>query len=205
MKTFFELNHPLWRMMGLLSDFMMLTLIWAVFSFPIITLGPSTVAFSHVGMKLAEQSGKGVVKEFIEVFLNKFKSTFLFGLATVLTGLFLFIDMKFLYSFNQAISTFFLFVILFISILCVFMLIYIYPLLGIMEINKKKIMTISFFMSLKYLKWTVFLFIMDGFLLFLTFYIAPYIVFFTIGGIAYLNGKVIHMILEENPALVNEK
>lgn len=198
MKDFFELNYPLWRMMGLLSDFMILTLVWVFFSLPVITLGPSTVALCHVGLQLVKKSGKGIVNEFVKTFFAKFKSTFFLGIGTLFIGISLLMYLNFLYLSTQKIAIFLFFVISFVILFLVFLFIYLYPLLSLLEMSKTDIIIIAYFMSIKYFKWTVFLFIIDSFLLFLTIYITPYIGFFTIGGIAYLNGKVIHMILEEN-------
>lgn len=198
MQKLFDVNHPLWRMMSLLSDFMILTFIWAVFSLPILTAGPAAVAFFHVGLKLADQSGRSVIREFIETFLAKFKSTFLFGIFTLMIGGLLVGDMWFFHQKGTDLATFLLFVFIFATVLFIFVLLYAYPLLALAEWNKKELLLLSFYTAIKYLKWTVFLFIIDGALLFVTVYVAPYLVFFSVGGIAYLNGKVIKMIVKED-------
>src|SRR5699024_5523144 len=84
MKDLFNLDHPLWRMMGLLTDFMLLTIVWFVFSLPLITIGPSSIAFFHVGVKLNQKTGRGVIREFTETFINKFKSSFWIGILVLL-------------------------------------------------------------------------------------------------------------------------
>ena len=198
MKNLFKLDHPLWKMMAFLSDCMILTLIWVVFSLPIVTIGPSLVALFYVGGKLNDESGKGVIREFITAFLEKFKKSFWMGVFLLLGSIIIGMDLWYFHTLTSDIGTFLLFVFIFLGIIFISNILYVFPLLAITALNLKEIMKVSFYMMMKHFKWTMFMLIIDGTLLFVTIYIAPYISFFTIGALAYLNMKVLLTLLEEN-------
>lgn len=53
MKTIFNLNNPIWKFVGNLADFALLTILWALFSLPIVTIGASTSALYYTTLKMA--------------------------------------------------------------------------------------------------------------------------------------------------------
>ncbi|WPC08952.1 DUF624 domain-containing protein [Globicatella sp. PHS-GS-PNBC-21-1553] len=67
-QKFFNPENALWKWMGLLSDTMLMTLVWIVFSIPIITIGPATVSLFKVSNDVLSNSGTGVISDFIKYF-----------------------------------------------------------------------------------------------------------------------------------------
>ncbi len=53
MAKLFDYNNPVWRFMGKVADMFFLTVLWVVFSLPIITIGASTKALYYVTLKMA--------------------------------------------------------------------------------------------------------------------------------------------------------
>ncbi len=201
MRKIFDLENPLWQMMSLLSDMMILTMVWFIFCLPVVTIGPATTALFQVGRNLNEKSGKGVIKEFSMIFQKKFRTTFLFGNILTFLSVVLAVDLWYFHSIDQPAATFIFFIFIFLSIIFMLLLIYSYPLLALFNWKIKRTVKTAFFLAVKNFKWSLFLLTIDGFLGFLTLYIAPYSAFFVIGGIAYLNMKVILMILSDTPLL----
>ncbi|MBU5593929.1 DUF624 domain-containing protein [Amphibacillus sp. MSJ-3] len=197
MKELFNLEHPLWKMMSLLSDFMLLTIIWILFSLPLITIGPSLIAFFHVGVILNQKAGRGVIREFITTFKNNFKSSFWIGMLVLFLGVVMSVNLWYFHVTDGSLTTFFFFVFLFLSICLISFFLYLFPYLAIFKGSIKEIMMLAFYSAIRHFKWTLFMFVINGTILFITFYPAPYLVFFTIGGIAYLDAKVILMLVED--------
>ena len=205
MRSFFDLTNPFWRMMGLLSDMLVLTLIWFFFSLPIFTLIPATVALFSVGAHLNQQTGDGMIKEFVSAFFKQFKSTVLPGLAILVALIVIVVDIWYYHSVDAKIATFWLFVFIFLGFIVVSLLSYILPLKSLYDWTWKEIVVKSFLMAIRYLQWTLFMVTVNGALLFLVIYVAPYLSLFVIGAIGWLNMKVILMLLEREAELQVEQ
>lgn len=56
---FFSLDNPIWKFVGNLADFFILSCLWYLCSLPIVTIGASTTALYYVTLKMAKgQEGK---------------------------------------------------------------------------------------------------------------------------------------------------
>lgn len=74
---FFNVENPVWRFVGNLGDFFILSVLWAVCSLPIVTMGASTSALYYVTMKMA-QNREG---ELIPSFWKSFRQNLRQGIA----------------------------------------------------------------------------------------------------------------------------
>lgn len=198
MRKALELNHPLWKWLSFLSDCMILTIIWFLFSLPIVTLGPATLALLHVAGKIVENKENGVIREFTTVFLKHLRKRLFISNGMFLMGIILFINLIFYHKSDFNISVFMVFVMMLLSVLFFGISMYVLPLLAYLTCNVMEILRISFYMSIAHLKWTLFLVTFNSSLLFVTLYVAPYISFFSIGFLACTNMKVILTLIKEN-------
>ncbi|MBS6398224.1 MAG: YesL family protein [Clostridiales bacterium] len=72
MGSLFSLDGPVARVLGRAADFLILSLLWVVFSIPLITLGASTTALYTMTLRMVrDEDGK-----LIEGFWNAFRSNF---------------------------------------------------------------------------------------------------------------------------------
>lgn len=204
MRKFFDLTHPFWRMMALLSDFMTLSILWFFASLPIITFIPATIALFSVGYKLNFQSSNQIIREFIDAFLRNFKFHFFLGCVLLLLAIIIGVDVWYYHSISNSVATFWLFVFLFIGVVFLCLMLYFLPLIALYDWNLKNYLIQSFVLMVKHAPWTLFLFTVNGAILFMTAYVAPYLVFFSIGGIGYLNTKVMIMLLEKKETPIHD-
>lgn len=77
MKALFNLENPVWRFIGNLADFFLLSCLWLVCSLPIITIGASTTALYYTTLKIASNQ-EGYT---LNSFLNAFKLNLKKGVA----------------------------------------------------------------------------------------------------------------------------
>lgn len=78
-------DRPMWRFLGSLGDFFILTVFWVITSWPIVTIGASTTALFYVCFKLrAREEGK-----LWQMYMKSFKENF--KQATFIWLLFVFI------------------------------------------------------------------------------------------------------------------
>lgn len=196
-QKFFNPENALWKWMGLLSDTMLMTLVWIVFSIPIITIGPATVSLFKVSNDVLSNSGTGVISDFIKYFFLRFKQTVIVGLfSLILIGIVL-IDFWFYRQISSSISTFVFFLVIFVSVILFGFLVYFYPMLAVTQLNIMNALKLSFFIEIKHFSWTIFLIVMYLFGIFITTIFAPYLVFFMIGMLSILNMKVFKMLIKE--------
>lgn len=73
MRHLFNLENPIWRFIGNLADFFLLSLCWYLCCIPVITLGCGTTAMYYVTMKMAANQEGYTVRSFWSSFKVNFK------------------------------------------------------------------------------------------------------------------------------------
>lgn len=196
-KNFFNLNHPFWKMMNWLSSFMLMSLIWLLFTLPIITIGPSTVALLKVAQCLIIDGDVNVISDFVKYFRLNFKSSFLVGILTVLILTIFFADIWYYQQFNHSLSIILFFSSFFLAMIVLGFFLYYYPLISISTISKKNAVKFAFYLQFKHIGWTIFLVTMLLVSLFIIVIMAPYLLLFIIGAYGVLNMKIFMMLYDE--------
>lgn len=93
MDRFFNLNNPIWKFVGNMADFFILSMLWYLCSLPLFTIGASTAALYYVTLKMAsDQEGK-IVQQFFQAFRENFRQSTLIWLITATIGIILSIDL----------------------------------------------------------------------------------------------------------------
>ena len=62
MGKMFDMDNPVWRFMGKVTDMFFLTCLWLLFSLPVVTIGASTCALCYCSMTLASNK-EGYIRE----------------------------------------------------------------------------------------------------------------------------------------------
>ena len=65
---FFNVDNPVWRFVGNLADFFVLSVLWAVCCLPVVTIGASTTALYYVTMKMARNREGELIPSFFASF-----------------------------------------------------------------------------------------------------------------------------------------
>lgn len=74
MVRFFNLENPIWRFIGNLADFFLLSVCWYLCCIPVITLGCGTTALYYVTMKMAANKEGYTLRSFLASFKANFKT-----------------------------------------------------------------------------------------------------------------------------------
>lgn len=75
MTRLFDYQNPVWRFMGRIADIFFLSLLWAVCSLPLITIGASTTALYYVTLKMAKNQDGYLLKAFWHSFKDNLKTS----------------------------------------------------------------------------------------------------------------------------------
>lgn len=65
---FFNVDNPVWRFVGNLADFFVLSVLWEVCCLPVVTIGASTTALYYVTMKMARNREGELIRSFFASF-----------------------------------------------------------------------------------------------------------------------------------------
>ncbi|MDO5445171.1 MAG: DUF624 domain-containing protein [Eubacteriales bacterium] len=78
-----------------ISDLVLINLLWFVCSLPVITAGTSTCAAFSVMLKLVRGEGSNTIKSFFKAFKDNFKRGVLYGLIVIAAIFILYVDISF--------------------------------------------------------------------------------------------------------------
>ena len=81
--SFFSPEGPLYRFISRFWDMVKLSILWLVFSLPIITIGASTVAVFSVTMKMIDESEGYVAHQFVKAFKANLRNGIPLGLLFI--------------------------------------------------------------------------------------------------------------------------
>ena len=92
MGHFWNVDNPVWKFVGRLADFFFLSVLWAIFSLPVLTLGASTTALYDVVLKMAEDQEGRLFAGFYQAFRRNLRDATLIWLGLLGVGAVLFLD-----------------------------------------------------------------------------------------------------------------
>lgn len=191
MAKLFDLNNPVWRFMGRVADLFCLTVLWAVCSLPIITIGASTTSLYYVTLKVAEGEEGYLFRNFFRSFKENFLQSTLVWLIVLVIGLFFGWDLYYYYHLKSqtAVLVFWLFFVL--AVLYVFMLAVIFPLAARLDAGVRRLFFMAFMVSLKNFSWVMLMVVLTGCFIAVSIFVFWPLLLFSAGAIAYINSVIL--------------
>lgn len=156
MDKIFQYDNPVWNFLGKLADLVYLTLLWILFSLPIVTLGAATTAIYRSAQNLLEDEGQ-LTRVFILSFKRNFKKSTILWLMVLVTGVILSADVYFFSQINTDWSKIMALSSLIFMFLLIMLAIYMFNMISRFENTFKQLFALAFVMSIKALPWTIFM------------------------------------------------
>lgn len=205
MENIFRYDSKFFEALGKVTDIVILNLLFIFSCIPIITIGASVTAMYSVTMKMAKDEEEYIIKAFIKSFKENFKVSTIVWILMIVIGGVLVIDFKIadLIS-SQSLSIILRIVSTMVSIIFVFTLTYIFPIISKFENTIKNTIINSILISIQNLPFTIIMVILNLLSiillnLFTNFW--GYILFFYIilgfGITSYLNSIFLNKILNK--------
>lgn len=160
MSGFFSIDNPFFTFMGKVCDMMIISLIWFVCCLPIVTIGPATTAMYYVMVKVIRRDRGYVFREYCRSFKENFKVGTISGVILVLLAVILVIDYNFAVQMmqqNSTVGNIFFAVYCAIIMICLCILMFIFPILSRFTVTVKGLFKTAFFMSIRHLPTTILL------------------------------------------------
>ncbi len=75
MRLFFNIDSPIWRVMGFIGDLVILNLLFILTSLPVFTIGASITALTSVEFRMIEKRTDFVARDYFRAFKENFKNS----------------------------------------------------------------------------------------------------------------------------------
>lgn len=162
MDNLFRYDNKFFEILGKITNIVILNLLFIISCLPVITIGASTTALYYVAMQMVKEEETYIVKEFIKRFKENFKISTLVWCIMLIVGSVLAVDLyaSTLIS-NKLISNISKLAFTMISIIYIFALTYVFPILSKFENTIKNTIINSILISIQSLPYTVIMVILN--------------------------------------------
>ena len=162
MDNLFSYDSKFFEGLGKITNIVILNLLFIISCLPIITIGASITALYYVAMQMVKGQETYIVKEFIKRFKENFKTSTLVWCLILIIGGVLVVDlyMSTLIS-NKLISNILKLLFIMISIVYIFTVIYVFPIISKFENTIKNTVINSILISIQNLPYTIIMAILN--------------------------------------------
>ncbi len=197
MRGFWNVDNPVWKFIGRLYDFFFLSLLWLLFSLPIVTLGASTTALYDIVLKMAEDKEGKLLEGFWHSFKANLRPATCIWLLFLVTGIPLALDLLLALRGSGNLTLWFFFTAAFLSLAWLAILSFVFALTARVENTPWNLIKMAGAMVSRNI-----LPILTGLVLFLAFISVGVFLFWPVLLVvpalpAYLSGKLFLRILEK--------
>ncbi|MBC6696245.1 YesL family protein [Terrisporobacter mayombei] len=162
MDNLFKYDNKFFEILGKITDVVILNLLFIISCLPIITIGTSITASYSVAMRMVKDQETYITREFIKRFKENFKtSTIVWSIMLIIGGVLGFDFYMSKLVLNKSISKVLQLVFTVISIIYIFTLTYVFPIISKFENTIKNTMINSTLMSIQNLPYTVIMVILN--------------------------------------------
>lgn len=143
MRKIFNLDNPVWRFIGNLADFFLLSVYWYICALLIIPFGAGTTAMHSVTMKMAENTEGYTTSGFIEAFKKNFKQGTTIGILYLSAGAVIGIDFLWIFFGQPEIGVYFVPFGIVVGLIYILFGSFIFPLLAHYDNDTKSLIKIG--------------------------------------------------------------
>lgn len=205
MDNLFEYDNKFFEVLGKITDIIILNLLCIISCLPIITIGASVTATYFVALQMVRNEETYIIREFIK----GFKENFIF--STKVWSIILIIGLVLSFDFyisrlilNEYMRITLQFILTIVSIIFIFLLTYVFPIISKFENTIKNTMINSILISIQHLPKTIFMVFINLSPIILTLTLSNYwgqiLFFYTVMGFAsitYINSMFFNKIFEK--------
>lgn len=184
MSELFSPDNLIWRIMGRVADVFLLTMIWALCSLPIITIGASTTALYHVTLKIAEKKDGYLIRTFWKAWKENLLSSTIIWLITGSIGVLLSLGLRSALTDATVFGKTFVWFFLVTGILYLFFVTVLFPLSARLSTSIMNLFLMTFMVCIKKFSWVLFMVVILGCILAVGIFVFWPVLLFSAGAIA---------------------
>lgn len=192
MGRLFNMESPVFQALSRLADLMLLNIIFLVTCIPIVTIGAAWTSLSYMTLKMVRNEESYIVRGYFKSFKQNFKQSTIMWIIVLLLAFLLYMDYRIMAVMTDVPGHNIIMIGIYaITLMGIFLLQYLFPLVAKFYNNTKNMFKNAFFMSIRHLPFTVIMtviFIGSGVLTFLNGYTLVYgILIWLLGGFALVS------------------
>ena len=195
MAKLFDYNNPVWRFMGTIADFFMLTIVWAVCSIPIVTIGASTSALYYVVLKMVKNHEQYIIRSFFRYMKENFVSSTVVWIIVLALGLIPAAGFFMLNQMGIREASFLFWMLVVVTLIYLMFATTVFPLSARLEADVLKLIFMSFMISIKHFAWTFFMVVVTACAAALGVFVFWPILLIGVAGIAYVHALILEYII----------
>lgn len=155
MRGFFNLDNGFFQTMSKLFDLMFVSILWVIFSMPVITMGPATVALYYVTVKVVRKERGYVFAEFWKSFKENFLTGIIYMAVILGIGFLFYVNFEVI-NFRNTTWNLILFYIYWMFLFIISStVVYLFPLLSRFSLKRFQLVKMSLMVSMKHLPKTL--------------------------------------------------
>lgn len=155
LKKFFDMDNPIMKFLTVMSDIIIVNLLFMVCSIPLFTIGASLTGLYRVTLKMMQGREGSVTRTFFEGFKDNFKQATIIWLILACFGGVLYVDYRAMAMLGDNLINVFRYGWFIVLLLYGFLLVYVFPLLATFENTIKNTIKNAFLMSISSLPYTL--------------------------------------------------
>jgi uncharacterized membrane protein YesL len=192
----FSYDSPVWRFMGRLVDFLMLTVLWAVTSLPIITMGTATTTVYYITLKMTKNQDGYIVSTYFKTFGKLFLETVKAWLLALIVGIVLGGDIYICVKLGNPVASLILAALAVVALVYIMTLMYLFPVMARLDNTIMGYVKAAFYLAIRNFGWSILLIVVPiCYILIGVFKFWPLLVI-SVGLIAYLQSLIYNQIFK---------
>jgi uncharacterized membrane protein YesL len=192
----FSYDSPVWRFMGRLVDFLVLTVLWAVTSLPIITMGTATTTVYYITLKMTKNQDGYIVSTYFKTFGKLFLETVKAWLLALIVGIVLGGDIYICVKLGNPVASLILAALAVVALVYIMTLMYLFPVMARLDNTIMGYVKAAFYLAIRNFGWSILLIVVPVcYILIGVFKFWPLLVI-SVGLIAYLQSLIYNQIFK---------
>ena len=192
----FNYESPIWKYLGYIWDALTLTLIWALFSLPIVTIGASTSALYTVTLRMMRDEEGPLWSDFVRAFKDNLKQGVLAGIIMAALGLIFAYNIYTLYNLDSDSAKSMLIAMLILVYVFLMVFKYIFPVIARFSNSISNLFVIAFILSVKNFGWTLLMVVLTVSIALVSVFVFWPLIFFSVGIMALVDSWILNHVFE---------
>ncbi|MFC4388784.1 YesL family protein [Gracilibacillus marinus] len=198
------LQSKWYQILEKVTNYILLSVLWAIISLPLVTLFPATTAMFGVIKDWHEQKEKGVLKHFFKHFSNHFKKSLLLGIIFWIVCIIFILDILIMNEVKSTASTLIFSLLIMMAVVVSFICVYLFPIMVSYKLSIKNIIKNAFLFSIMYFPTSLISFSLLAVSVYIII-LVPIMVFIVVSPVAYIIYRLCNRSFSKVSVMLNTK
>jgi uncharacterized membrane protein YesL len=190
----FAYDSPVWKFMGRLIDFLVLTVLWSVTSIPVITMGTATTTVYYITLKMIKNQEGYVVPMYFKTFAKLFSETVKAWLLVLVVGGVLGGDIYVCLRLGTPLASMLMAALAVVIFVYLITLLYLFPVMARLDNSIMGYVKAAFYLAIRNFGWSILSLVIAVCYIALGIFVFWPLLIISVGLIAYLQSLIYNQI-----------